>query len=94
MLGRLEAVAAVAGEALVAAVTRERHRHVPACGGTNSRGRKGGAIAERLVVGRNQIIKRKQVRGIDLVDNVSCMKLLGHVTGIGRLVKAPNAELD
>ena len=94
LLSNVPFVSSIARKLLVTPVAGKSHLHMLASGSADAGRRKRRAIAEWLVIGRDQRIERQQVLRIDLVDHVSCMKSLGDVTCIGRFVKARNAKLD
>ena len=70
LFGQVRAVAAVAAEALVAAVARQRDGDVAARQLAHAVGRDGRAVGVRLVVGARQRVDQVEVVALDAIDEV------------------------
>ncbi len=91
---RVQAVAPVAGEALVAAVARQRDRHVPAGELADAVGRQRGAVRIGLVVSLGENVDQIEIVALHPVDEVPRVVARRHLPGERRLVESRIAERD
>ena len=94
VLGHRVAVAAVAGEILVAAVARQRHRHLLSRQLAHAVGRDRRAVGIRLVVQVGEGVDQAVVVLADHLGMVAGAVALGHHVGVLRLVEIRVVEAD
>ena len=84
---RLEAIAAIACETLVAAIARERYGHVLARELANAEGRNRRTVGKRLVVDACEPVDEIEVVDLDRFDAVSRVVAVRHLLCVARFVE-------